>query len=202
MSEVQTLGDLLAAVRAELEIPDSKVGNDVRLQQRIAAAISTFEDGTFRSLRVPATGDPDVSFVRECNGGVVRVPDARAITLVETSDRFNGPWTETTLYNPVEWFVDDVYVWLKLDPCVAAASYVRVTGKFGLFGLSPLPTSVFDAIVTLAVHRWRARGGEAAGEWDGPDGGPSQSFARLPPSYLSTVKALKVPAAPISWIGV
>lgn len=197
--------DLLATLK--LELNKQGTGDDDHLLTVLNGARATFSDSTGRNLDAPADGDPETTVIRPINGGIVRVPDLRSVSKVEVSARRLSPtWAEVTGYDAVPWFDDNTFVWLTLGSDTAWPvlpttpwKWARITGQFGMH---PLPRAVEGAVVTLAAHRWRARGSEAAGTWEMPDGQAVQTFQRLPADYNAAVRDYKVPAPVLSTIGV
>jgi hypothetical protein len=193
---------LLGSLKIELNkklVDDEAL--DAILNKALVGVIGTFERATSRNLTVPADGDPDTIIMRPVNGGLVRLPDAREVTLVESAALQGGPWVTVApeLYETQSWQGEDTAVWMRWLAPDAAVTFCRVTGKFGLF---PLPDDVERAIIALAAHRYRGRGGEANGQWAAVDGLPAQSGARVSPEYTCAVKDWKVPTATIQSVDV
>ncbi|MEN0015551.1 MAG: hypothetical protein AAGC46_19440 [Solirubrobacteraceae bacterium] len=190
--------DLLALLKTELRVQGSS--KDADLQQILDGAVATFAERTGRNLTQPDAGDPETTVVRAIHGGVLRVPDARTVSKLELSPtRLNPSWTTITSFDGHPWKTDASVVWLTVNSFGLTGSYAvaRVTGRFGL---SPIPLSAANAIVSLAAHRYRARGAEAGAEWSDPAGDmPTVTFRQLPPSYLEAVRAWTVPQRPVSY---
>lgn len=171
---------------------EQTTGRDALLTDILDGAVATFERATARRITAPVVGDPETTVTRPVVGCVVQLPDARSVSAIV------GPASETVDLGEVRlqgWNHDGTSVWAVLPE--GAPDHVTVTGRFGL---TPLPADVREAVVLLAAHRYRMRGAEAAGSWQPVEDGIGMDFGRLPPAYLATVKAWRVPQSPIQLV--
>lgn len=181
----------LAALKGELGEGLTNTANDSVLQRKLDAAIGSFEESAHRNLRQPASGDPDVSIQLPVVGGIIRLPDARAITSITTVSAAPAV-VDLSAVVLQGWRISSTSVWATIpttDGDLAPAA-VTVVGKFGI---TNIPATVVDGVLALAAHKWRSRGGESAAMLELPDGSIQQQFNRVSPAYFAAVRTFRVP---------